>query len=470
MEAMVTDLRGEPAVAGFVINARNVTERRRMLQRLRYQATHDNLTGLPNRVLAAEELGGMLSRNAGGSTVAVISLDLDDFKDINDSLGHAVGDKLLLAIAERLKESLAFGDIAARSGGDEFVIVMERAHGEDQVLALAEELLGSLRRPFVVDGRELRITVSVGVVCDHDRRRSAEALLRDGETAMYRAKQSGRHRIVMFEPHMRTASFDRLELRADLQRALGSEQFVVHYQPVLDLSTHRVVGAEALVRWDHPRRGLLSPAIFVPTAEEIGVVDRLGAWVMERACRDLVAWREDLPTEAAELSMAVNLSAQELHSARLIDTVTGVLARTGLGASSLVLEVTESNLLHDTDVIRERMRHLRDLGARLAIDDFGTGYSSLGYIQRFDFDILKIDRTFVEGLEHPTNVQIVTAVIELASQLGVRVVAEGIEGEDQERVLLEHGCRLGQGFLYARPLPDSDFRLFLASTQRSDVV
>jgi diguanylate cyclase (GGDEF)-like protein/PAS domain S-box-containing protein len=469
MEAMVTDLRGEPAVAGFVINARNVTERRRMLQRLRYQATHDPLTGLPNRVLAAEELGGMLSRNAGGSTVAVISLDLDDFKDINDSLGHAVGDKLLLAIADRLKESLAFGDVAARSGGDEFVIVMERAHGEDQVLALAEELLGSLRRPFVVDGRELRITVSVGVVCDHDRRRGAEALLRDGETAMYRAKQSGRHRIVVFEAHMRTASFDRLELRADLQRALGSEQFVVHYQPVLDLASHRVIGAEALVRWDHPRRGLLSPAIFVPTAEEIGVVDRLGAWVLERACRDLVAWRRDLPDDAAELSIAVNLSAQELHSARLVDTVTGVLDRTGLGAESLVLEVTESNLLHDTDVIRDRMRVLRSLGARLAIDDFGTGYSSLGYIQRFDFDILKIDRTFVEGLEHATNVQIVTAVIELASQLGVRVVAEGIEEEDQERVLLEHGCRLGQGFLYARPLPESEFRLFLSSTQSSDV-
>lgn len=469
MEAMVTDLRAEPAVAGFVINARNVTERRRMLQRLRYQATHDPLTGLPNRVLAAEELGGMLSRNAGGSTVAVVSLDLDDFKDINDSLGHAVGDKLLLAIADRLKESLAFGDVAARSGGDEFVIVMERAHGEDQVLALAEELSASLRRPFVVEGRELRITVSVGVVCDHDRRRGAEALLRDGETAMYRAKQSGRHRIVVFEPHMRTASFDRLELRADLQRALGSEQFVVYYQPVLDLPSHRVIGAEALVRWDHPRRGLLSPAIFVPTAEEIGVVDRLGAWVLERACRDLVAWRRDLPTEAAELSIAVNLSAQELHSARLVDTVTGVLDRTGLGAGSLVLEVTESNLLHDTDVIRDRMRVLRGLGARLAIDDFGTGYSSLGYIQRFDFDILKIDRTFVEGLEHATNVQIVTAVIELASQLGVRVVAEGIEEEDQERVLLEQGCRLGQGFLYARPLPESEFRLFLTSAQRSDV-
>jgi diguanylate cyclase (GGDEF)-like protein/PAS domain S-box-containing protein len=469
MEAMVTDLRGEPAVGGFVINARNVTERQRMLQRLRYQATHDTLTGLPSQVLAAEELGGMLARNAGASTVAVISLDLDDFKDINDSLGHEVGDKLLLAIADRLKEYLSFGDIAARSGGDEFVIVMERAQGEDQVLALAEELSAMLRRPFAVDGRELRITASVGVACDRDRSHGPEALLRDAETAMYRAKQSGLHRIEMFELHMRTASFDRLELRADLQRAIGSDEFVVHYQPVIDLRTHEVIGAEALVRWNHPRRGLVSPGVFVPVAEELGVIHRLGAFVLERACTDLVRWRRDLPEEAAEMSIAVNLSAQELHSNALVETVKAVLEASGLGAESLVLEVTESNLLQDSESILSRMRELRDLGARLAIDDFGTGYSSLGYIQRFDFDILKIDRSFVEGLDHGTNVQIVTAVIEMASQLGVRVVAEGIEEPEQERVLLELGCRLGQGFLYSRPLPESDFRRLLTSMHHSGV-
>lgn len=463
MEATVADLRGEPAVGGFVLNARNVTERRRMVQRLRYQATHDALTGMPNRTLVVEELAGMLSRNAGGSTVAVISLDLDDFKDINDSLGHSVGDELLVAVATRLRESLEFGDIAARSGGDEYIVVVERGRGERDILDLGDRLRVSLSRPYVLGGRELRVSASVGVVFDHDRTRSAEALLRDGEIAMYRAKRSGRAKVVVFEPGMRTASFDRVELRADLQRALGTEQFVVHYQPVLELATRRVVGAEALVRWDHPRRGLLGPGSFVPTAEELGLVDRIGAQVLERACRDLRGWRDRLGSAAGDMSVAVNLSAQELHSPQLVDTVVSSLEAVGLGAEQLVLEVTESNLLRDTELLRGSIHRLRELGARLAIDDFGTGYSSLGYIQRFEFDVLKIDRTFVEGLTNPTNVRIVTAVIELASQLGVGLIAEGIETEEQADLLMALGCRFGQGFLYSRPVPEGEFRGYLST-------
>lgn len=258
LEASVTDLRGEEAVGGFVLNARDVTERTTMMQRLRYQSTHDALTGLANRVLAAEELGGMLSRNAGASTVAVISLDIDDFKDINDSLGHGVGDRLLYAVAERIKESLSFGDVVARTGGDEFIVVLERAHGEAQVLELANQLLHSLERPFGVDDRELTLTASAGVAYDHDRETAAEVLLRNADTATYRAKQLGKRRAVVFETDMHTASFDRLELRADLARAIDTEQFVAHYQPIVSLATRRIVGCEALIRWQHPQRGLLS--------------------------------------------------------------------------------------------------------------------------------------------------------------------------------------------------------------------
>jgi diguanylate cyclase (GGDEF)-like protein/PAS domain S-box-containing protein len=463
VEATVTDLRSEEAVGGFVLNVRDVTERTTMLQRLRYQATHDDLTGLPNRVLATEELTGMLARNGGASTVAVISVDLDDFKDVNDSLGHGLGDRLLLAVANRLRESLAFGDVAARVGGDEFVIVLERAHGEDRVLEVAQSILSGLSKPFVLEGRELSVTASAGVAYDHDRSTPAEVLLRNADTAMYRAKQLGKRQVVVFEAHMHTASFDRLELRADLARALETDQFMAFYQPILDLDTHKVIGAEALVRWQHPRRGLLSPAVFVPLAEESGLIAQLGEWMLERACRDLAGWRRELPEEARDLLISVNLSAQEVHSDRLVPAVLEILQRTGVPADHLVLEVTESNLLDDTEVVRDRMQRLRELGTLLAIDDFGTGYSSLGYIQRFAFDVLKIDRSFVEGLDRSTNRRIVTAVLDLARELDVRVVAEGIEEEAQEDVLVDLGCRFGQGYLYSRPIPAPEFRKLLVA-------
>jgi diguanylate cyclase (GGDEF)-like protein/PAS domain S-box-containing protein len=465
LAATISDLRDEPWVGGFVINARDVTERTGMLQRLRHQATHDELTGLPNRVLAGEELAGMLRRNGGASTVAVVSVDLDDFKDVNDSLGHALGDELLKAVAERITTRLNFGDLAARVGGDEFVVVLERARGEDRVLEIAEGLLESLSRPFLVEGRELHVAASAGLAFDHDRSSPAEVLLRDADTAMYRAKQAGKRQCVVFEPEMRTASFDRLELRADLARAIDTEQFRAFYQPVVDLATGRITGAEALVRWEHPTRGMLSPAIFVPLAEETGLIVELGEWMLRQACSDLAQWRQDLPGVASDLSIAVNLSAQELHGERLVPAVLDTLATTRLPADRLVLEVTESNLLADTEVVAERMRRLRELGAKLAIDDFGTGYSSLGYIQRYDFDILKIDRSFVEALERPTNRRIVTAVLDLARELDVRTVAEGIETEAQRDTITAMGCDRGQGYLWSRPVPASEFLTLLQAAR-----
>jgi EAL domain-containing protein (putative c-di-GMP-specific phosphodiesterase class I) len=256
---------------------------------------------------------------------------------------------------------------------------------------------------------------------------------------------------------MHTASFDRLELRADLSVALDEGQFVAHYQPIVDLASGRITGTEALVRWNHPRRGLLGPNVFIPLAEETGQIGRLGQWVLERACTDMAAWRADLGPAAAHLTMSVNLSVQQLHDDGLVPAVFETLERTGVPADRLVLEITESTLITDTDKIRDRMEQLRSLGLRLAIDDFGTGYSSLGYIQQFAFDVLKIDRTFVDGLERFTNQRIVTAVIELAKELGVRTVAEGIEQELHADLLRDLGCTLGQGYLYSRPVPAPEF-------------
>ena len=461
IETTITDLRDEPAVAGFVLNARDVTYRKNMEQRLRYQSTHDELTGLANRVHVLEDLAGMLSRNSGSTTVAAMLVDIDDFKDINDSLGHAFGDQLLKAVAERITSMLDFGDVAARIGGDEFVIVLERAHGESHITDLADQVLSAIASPFVIDGRELSITASAGIVFDHDRESSGEILLRNADTAMYRAKTQGKRQIVVFEAYMHTASFDRLELRADLARAIAHEQFVAYYQPVVDMATRQIVGAEALIRWDHPRRGLLGPGLFIPLAEESGLIGPLGEWILERACSDLAAWRKEYGEPLWDFTMSVNLSVQQLHDERIVATVLDILERTGLPAERLVLEVTESTLITETDKIRSTMHELRTMGARLAVDDFGTGYSSLGYIQQFEFDVLKIDKTFVDDLERFTNQRIVTAVLDLASQLGVRTIAEGIEQELQAELLKTLGCKLGQGYLYSRPVPEDEFRELL---------
>ena len=463
IETSLTDLRHEPAVGGFVLNARDVTDRKSMEQRIRYQATHDELTGLANRVHVLDDLAGMLGRNSGSTTVAAILLGIDDFKDINDSLGHAFGDLLLTSVAERITAMLSFGDIAARVGGDEFVIVLERAHGESHVTDLAEQLLTTIASPFVVNGRELNITASAGIVFDHDRTNTGDILLRNADIAMYRAKTMGKRQAVVFESQMHTASFDRLELRADLARAVTSEQFVAHYQPVFDLETRRIVGCEALIRWDHPRRGLLGPGLFIPLAEESGLIGKLGEWILERACTDLASWRHDYGEAAMDLTMSVNLSVQQLHDDGIVTTVREILGRAGLPAERLVLEVTESTLITDTEKISATMHELRQLGSRLAVDDFGTGYSSLGYIQQFEFDVLKIDKSFVDDIDQFTNQRIVTAVLDLARQLGVRTIAEGIETELQAGLLEELGCKLGQGYLYSRPVPQADFRELLTA-------
>jgi diguanylate cyclase (GGDEF)-like protein/PAS domain S-box-containing protein len=447
LETSITDLRDEPAVGGFVLNARDITDRKGMEQKLRYAATHDDLTGLVNRVQALDELDAMLGRNSGSTTVAAVLIGLDDFKDVNDSLGHGVGDEVLTAVAQRITRLLGFGDVAARVGGDQFAVVLERGHGESEVTELADQILSAVALPHQIAGRELTITASAGIVFDHDRTGTGEILLRNADIAMYRAKSRGKRQIVVFEPHMHTASADRLELRADLARAIAGEQFVAHYQPVVDIATRQIVGAEALIRWQHPQRGLVGPGLFIPLAEETGMIGALGEWMLDRACTDLAAWREEMGSALDRFTMSVNLSVHQLHEPRIVERVREILTRRGVPAERLVLEVTESTLITETDLIRATMQELRAMGARLAVDDFGTGYSSLGYIQQFEFDVLKIDKSFVDGLEGGTNRQIVAAVLALAAQLEVRTVAEGIETEEQDRILREMGCGLGQGYL-----------------------
>jgi diguanylate cyclase (GGDEF)-like protein/PAS domain S-box-containing protein len=468
IETTITDLRSEPAVGGWVLNARDVTDRKHMEQRLRYQATHDDLTGLGNRLNVLEDLNGILERNSGSTTVAAVLIGLDNFKEINDSLGHSVGDQLLVAVAARITSLLGFGDIAGRIGGDQYVVVLERGHGEQQVSDLAEQILSAIAVPHQIDGRELTVTASAGIVFDHDRSQTAEILLRNADIAMYRAKAHGKRQVAVFEPHMHADNFNRLQLRGDLARALAQEQFVVHYQPVVEIDSRAIVGVEALVRWEHPERGLLGPNVFIPLAEETGMIDALGQWVLERACKDLVSWRSAIGEPATRLTMSVNLSVQQLEDEGIVRKVDDVLARTGMPAELLVLEVTESTLISDTDRIRNTMRELRGLGARLAVDDFGTGYSSLGYIQQFEFDVLKIDKSFVDSLETHTNQRIVTAVLELARQLGVHTIAEGIESELQSGLLADLGCRYAQGYLYSRPVPAADLEELLAAATESD--
>ncbi|MEX0767817.1 MAG: EAL domain-containing protein, partial [Microthrixaceae bacterium] len=466
LETTLTDLRGEPAVGGLVFNARDITDRKQMNELLLHQATHDELTGLPNRRHLLDLLSQTLDRNGGTTTVSALLVDIDDFKDVNDSLGHSFGDRLLEAIAERLtglvhSEVLDAGDIAARIGGDEFVVAFERAHGEKQTADICEQVLVALNTPFVIDGRELTVTASAGLAFDHDRSNSAELLLQNADTAMYKAKDLGKRQVVVFESYMHVATFDRLELRADLARAVAQEQFEAYYQPVVNLATQKIVGAEALVRWRHPERGMVGPGLFIPLAEESGLIAPIGEFMLSTACEDLCDWREEFGAAVEDFTVSVNLSVQQLHDRRIVGKVSDILEQTGLPAERLVLEVTESTLITETEMISSTMQQLRSFGTRLAIDDFGTGYSSLGYIQQFEFDVLKIDKSFVDDLDSFTNQRIVSAVLQLADQLGVRTIAEGIEQELQAELLKSLGCKLGQGYLYAKPMPAQEFRELL---------
>ncbi len=418
-----------------------------------HQALHDPLTGLPNRVLFADRLTqslGRLERQPG--TIAVMFVDVDHFKVINDSLGHDQGDRLLVMMAERLASAVRPGDTVARFGGDEFVILCEDVLGEIEAVGIGERISHLASKPLALDGAEYVVTVSTGIALTSAHDAPPADLLRDADSAMYQAKESGRARSALFAEPMRARAVRRLETEVDLRRAIANDELRLHYQPIVSLATGHPVGVEALVRWQHPTDGLVSPSEFIPVAEETGLVVPIGEWVLGEACRQTQAWRQ-AHARLADLTVSVNLSGRQIAQSDLVDVVANVLGDTGLPPSALVLEITESVLMRDAEYAITVLRALKDLGVRLSVDDFGTGYSSLSYLKKFPVDVLKIDRSFVDGLgTDGEDSAIVRAIINLAESLGLETVGEGTETATQVEALTLLGCDKAQGYLFSRPM------------------
>lgn len=458
MDVTIADLRREPAVGGIVLNARDVTVRKELEHDLRHQALHDALTGLGNRNLFTERVSRSLEATTQGARVAVLFVDLDDFKTVNDSLGHAAGDQLLVAVAERLQSCLRLSDLAARLGGDEFGVLLPASYGETEAQGVADRILDALRQPLEIQGRTINLTASLGIAFGDPGTGSGEVLLRNADVAMYLAKGRGKNRYEMFREEMHTNVFERLEMKADLARAIEDDQLLLHYQPIVDLHSGRILKVEALVRWRHPERGLLSPANFIPLAEETGLIVPLGRWVLDHAVAQLRRWRDEA---GADLHLAVNLSVRQLEQEGIVGEVLDALRRHEVLPERLIVEVTESMLVEEHSEAAQRIEELRDAGMALAVDDFGTGYSSLGTIQRFGVDFIKIDRSFVERLGAGGEPDLVRTIVDLANQLGAETVAEGIEANAQLAQLRALGCDLGQGFYFSEPLSAEAFERLL---------
>ncbi len=464
VDVTVTDMRAEPAVGGIVLNARDITVRKALEADLRFQALHDTLTGLANRTMFTQQTASALRVATHPETVGALFIDLDDFKTVNDSLGHAVGDQLLQEVSTRLVTSLSREDVAARLGGDEFAVLVVDSPDQSGVVALAERVLELIAQPYRIQGRDIRVTASIGIAFADEDGVDAEVLLRSADVAMYLAKDRGKSRYAVFEAHMHDSVFERLELKADLVRAIDDGQLRCYYQPIVSLQTGRITGVEALVRWQHPTRGLLYPDAFIPLAEDTGLVVPLGRWVMREACQQLRAWQLRLPARST-LSMSVNLSVRQLVHEQIIDDVRDAVGDAGLDPSTVTLEITETTLMHDTEMTRDRLAELRNIGVSLAVDDFGTGYSSLQYVQRFPIDVIKIDRSFVTGLgTNPGDGAVVQSMIELSQRLGVHTVAEGIDRPEQVTLLQSLGADLGQGYLFSKPVPPEQIDALLAAS------
>jgi diguanylate cyclase (GGDEF)-like protein/PAS domain S-box-containing protein len=445
-EIRLTNLTGSEHVGGILLNARDVSERKAFEAELAHQAFHDTLTGLANRPMFIEHTRQALARGRReGSTQAILFLDLDDFKEINDSLGHGVGDEVLVAVARRLDGAVRSVDTAARLGGDEFAILLQDASSQRAADA-AQRVLDLFTEPLRIAGRELAPHTSVGVaVAVAGDPRTAEELIRDADAAMYTAKRDGKGGYRLFEPAMHADVLARLELRSDLERAIDAGELELHYQPVVRLEDASISGFEALLRWRHPERGMVSPVEFIPIAEETGLIVPIGRWVLHEAARHARRLEAACP---GPLRMNVNLSAKQLQYSGIVDDVREALETTGLDPAGLVLELTESVLLEDGEVAVERLHALKGLGVRLALDDFGTGFSSLSYLSRLPVDILKLDRSFLrDGAPALT-----AGIVGLGAALQLAVVAEGIETEDQWYALQALGCDYGQGYFFARPL------------------
>ena len=435
-------------------------ELKRREEELAFLATHDALTGLPNRTLILDRTEQMLARSRRSQTpAAALFIDLDNFKDINDTLGHRAGDELLQAVAERLDGVTRDADALGRLGGDEFVVISEELSLAAGPELVAERMLDALVHPFDIglnDKTRVSVRASIGIaIAEGD---SAEDLLRNADIAMYRAKWDGKNRYAVFEAGMQETVQNRMELEMDLREALGRDEFFLAYQPTIDLSDMNPTGVEALIRWQHPQRGVLQPDTFIPLLEETGLITEVGKWVLDEACSQGATWR----AAGYEISMAVNISARQLDTDQIIGDIEGALAESGLDAEALTIEVTETTLMRNAEETARRLVSIKQLGVKIAIDDFGTGYSSLAHLQRFPVDALKIDRSFISGLKSNREGEtLVHSLVQLGKSLSIETFAEGIEQQDELSLLLEQNCDSGQGFLFARPLDVAATEAFL---------
>ncbi|MEL6928917.1 MAG: EAL domain-containing protein [Cyanobacteria bacterium J06600_6] len=446
-----------------------IFQRQQLEQRLRYDAFHDSLTGLPNRQLLMQRVERCLDNAAEDpqTRFAILFIDLDRFKIINDSLGHAIGDKLLVACAERLEACIPPQTTIARLGGDEFTVLLEQIDGRQSAITVAEAVLQQFLTPFELSQRKLSITVSIGVAFGGSEYTCATDLLRDADTAMYRAKELGKGRYEVFTQQMYFEVMRRLEIEHELRNAIAEGELILHYQPIFALRDQKLVGFEALVRWQHPARGLVFPGDFIPLAEETGLIVMLGKWVMHEACRQLKVWQVELPM-AQTLTMSINVAGEQLHAPDFLTVVDDVLAQTQVDARYLKLEIVESMLIEDSKQMIELLRQIKLRQIALSIDDFGTGYSSLSYLPQFPVDILKIDRSFVLAMNiEPQNLEIIKTIVTLAQVLEMQIIAEGIETKLQSKVLKDLNIEFGQGYLFSKPLTVQQAELLIDSSVKA---
>jgi diguanylate cyclase (GGDEF)-like protein len=464
----VTPLKNEHGeITHFISTGKDITERMQIQERLQYLAHHDILTDLPNRFLFIEHLKQAIARQPRTARhMAVLFLDLDRFKIVNDTLGHGAGDLAIRLAGERIREALRSGDTIARLGGDEFAILLEDLASPDDVPQVIQKIQLALTRPFVLQDREFFLSTSIGVSLHPQDGADPLTLLRNADSAMYRAKESGRNSYCFYSREMSAKAFERQTLEASLRRALERGEFSLHYQPQIELAGGAPVGFEALLRWEHADLGTVSPAQFIPLAEETGLIVAIDDWVLRTAVAQLAAW---LAAGHPRLTIAVNLSGRSFALPDLPQRVTRILQERGVPAELLELEITESVVMHSSETNVSALESLKRQGLRLAIDDFGTGYSSLSYLKRFSIDTLKIDRAFIRDIAaDPDDRAIVDAVIALARSLELRVIAEGVETEEQLALLRRHGCHLAQGFLFARPLPPAEAEAWLRAAAAGD--